>query len=52
MVQRLHPVVPAILDKQNPFPLAQWRDDPAGEPECRGLVGRAVAHHERPAVVG
>ena len=51
-VQRLHPVVPAVLDQQDPFALAQWRDDPAGEPEHGGLVGGAMAHHQRPAALG
>jgi hypothetical protein len=51
-VQRLYPVVPAVLDQQNPFALAQWRDDPAGEPEHGGLVGGAMAYHQRAAALG
>jgi hypothetical protein len=52
LVQRLHPVVPAVLDQQNPFALAQWRDNPAGEPEHSGLGGGAVARYQRPAALG
>src|SRR5712672_914671 len=51
LVQRLHLVVPAVLDQQNSFALAQWRDDPAGEPEHGGLGGGAVARHQRPAAL-
>ena len=51
-VQRLHPVVPAVLGQQYPFALARWRDDLAGEPEHGGLVGGAMAYHQRPAAFG
>ncbi len=51
LAQRLHLVVPAVLDQQNPFSLAQWPDNLAGEPQHGRLGGGAGAHHQRPAAL-
>ena len=50
-IQRLRPVLPAVLDQQHPVPLAQRRDDPADQPEHRGLVGGAMPYHQRPGAL-
>src|SRR6476659_5555282 len=52
LVQRLHVVVPGVLDEQDPFALAERRDNLTRQSEHGGFVGGAVPDHECPTALG